>query len=552
MEIKNIDGNLLKEIFNGAVNYLIANKNDINSLNVFPVPDGDTGTNMSLTAKSALKQINNLENTNSIYAVAKEASRGALMGARGNSGVILSQLLRGFADGLEGKDRANLNEVAHAFKKASETTYKAVMKPIEGTILTVGRETADYALRVYKKHDNFRTFLEDILVEANKSLANTKEILDVLKEADVVDAGGKGLVIILEGALKVISGEKIESIEDDDQLKKKAQKEIVFDNEDDSIEFGYCTEFIINTDYEDIEAFREKLSPLGDSLLVVGGEGSGLIKVHVHTNHPGKALEYAVELGGLQDIKIDNMRYQHKEILFEQAEIENARKEEKENVEEKDNSFIVVSMGDGMSELFKSLGVDYIVNGGQTMNPSTEDLIKGIEKVRGNTVYIIPNNSNIILAAEQARDISDRDVVVIPSKSVPQGVAAILAFNSEKSKEENEVLMKEALKTVTDAQITYAVRDTTINNKVVKKGDIIGLSSKELVSCGDSIESVLFETIDALIDDEKSIITLYYGEDVKDEDAEAIYEKLEETYPEMDIDLINGKQPIYYYIVSLD
>lgn len=555
MEIINIDGNLLKEIFTGAVNYLIANKDEINALNVFPVPDGDTGTNMSLTAKSALKQINNLTDTSSLYDVAKEASRGALMGARGNSGVILSQLLRGFAEGLEGKDFANLNEIAHAFKKASETTYKAVMKPIEGTILTVGRETADYALRVYKKHNNFKTFLEDILVEANKSLKNTKEILDVLKEADVVDAGGKGLVTILEGALKVISGETIESVEDDEVLKKKAQKEIVFGDEDDSIEFGYCTEFIINTNYEDIEAFRAKLAPLGDSLLVVGGEGTGLIKVHVHTNHPGKALEYAVELGGLQDIKIDNMRYQHREILFEKSEVERAKKEEQkieEDMEEKDNSFIVVSMGEGMSELFKSLGVDYIVNGGQTMNPSTEDLLKGIDKVKGKRVYIIPNNSNIILAAEQARDISNRDVVVIPSKSVPQGVAAILAFNSEKSKEENIDAMIESLNTVTDAQITYAVRDTTINNKNVKKGDIIGLSSKELVSCGDSIEKVLLETIDHLIDDEKSIITLYYGEDVKEDDAEKIYEKLEETYPNMDIDLINGKQPIYYYIVSLD
>ena len=554
MEINKINGPLLKDIFKGAVNYLISMKEEVNALNVFPVPDGDTGTNMSLTSKSALKQIDSLEGDFTVADVSEAAARGALMGARGNSGVILSQLLRGFSEGLEGIEEADTAAIAHAFKKASETTYKAVMKPIEGTILTVGRETADFAIRHYKKSEKPIEFLEDVILEANKSLDNTPNQLKVLKEAGVVDAGGKGLVVLLEGSLKVLKGEDIADQSEDETLKKKAQKEVQFTEADTSLKFGYCTEFIINTDYEDIDSFREKIAPLGDCLLVVGGGGSHLIKVHVHTNDPGIVLQHACELGLLQDIKIDNMRYQHREVLFDDSEVAEAKKreEEEETIEEKDYSFITVSMGDGMTETFKSLGVDYVVAGGQTMNPSTEDLLKGVEKVGGKVIYLIPNNSNIILSAEQARDISDREIIVIPSKSVPQGIAAMLAFNEEATKEENKKNMIEALESVTDASVTYAVRDTKIGGKEIHKDDIIGIASKDIISSGNTIFDVVTETVDKLMNDDISLVTLFYGEDVKEEDAEKVRETIEEKYPDIDIDVIKGDQPIYYYIISLE
>lgn len=554
MEIKKINGPLLKEIFKGAVNYLISRKEEVNALNVFPVPDGDTGTNMSLTSKSALKQIDGLEGDFKVSDVSAAAARGALMGARGNSGVILSQLLRGFSEGLEGLDEAGTAEIAHAFKKASETTYKAVMKPIEGTILTVGRETADFAIRHYKKAEDLVKFLEDVIVEANKSLDNTPNLLEVLKEADVVDAGGKGLVVLLEGGLKVLKGEDIADQSEDETLKKKAQKEIQFTEADKSLKYGYCTEFIINTDYEDIDSFREKIAPLGDCLLVVGGGGSHIIKVHVHTNDPGIVLQHACELGLLQDIKIDNMRYQHREVLFDDSEVAEAKKkeEEEEKIEEKDYSFITVSMGDGMTETFKSLGVDYVVAGGQTMNPSTEDFLKGIDKVGGKVIYLIPNNSNIILSAEQARDISDRDVIVIPSKSVPQGIAAMLAFNGDLDKDENKENMIEAIGSVIDASVTYAVRDTTIGGKEIHKDDIIGIAAKEIITSGKTVFDVVTETVDKLMDEDISLVTLFYGEDVKAEDAEEARQAIEEKYPDIDIDVIEGDQPIYYYILSLE
>jgi len=554
LEINKINGPLLKEIFKGAVNYLISMKEEVNALNVFPVPDGDTGTNMSLTSKSALKQIESLEGDFTAGDVSAAAARGALMGARGNSGVILSQLLRGFSEGLEGIDEATTSDLAHAFKKASETTYKAVMKPIEGTILTVGRETADFAIRHYKKAEDPITFLEDVIVEANKSLDNTPNQLQVLKEAGVVDAGGKGLVVLLEGGLKVLKGEDIADQSEDETLKKKAQKEVQFTEADTSLKYGYCTEFIINTDYEDIDSFREKIAPLGDCLLVVGGGGSHLIKVHVHTNDPGIVLQHACELGLLQDIKIDNMRYQHREVLFDDEEVAEAKKreEEEEIIEEKDYSFITVSMGEGMTETFKSLGVDFVVAGGQTMNPSTEDLLKGVDKVGGKVIYLIPNNSNIILSAEQARDISNREIIVIPSKSVPQGIAAMLAFNEEASKEENEENMIEAIGSVIDASVTYAVRDTTINGKEIHKDDIIGIASKDIISSGKTVFDVVTETVDKLMDEDISLVTLFYGEDVKEEDAEEVREAIEEKYPDIDIDVIKGDQPIYYYIISLE
>lgn len=555
MKTTTLDGILLKKALIGGVNYLVKNKDEVNALNVFPVPDGDTGTNMSLTAKSSMKLINEVENDKSLNEVAKAAARGSLMGARGNSGVILSQLFRGFSEGLEGLEEANISQLAHAFKKASETTYNAVMKPTEGTILTVGRETADFAMKNFKKYDDAILFFEDVIKEANISLDKTPEKLEVLKEAGVVDAGGKGLVLILEGAYKALTGEEIGFVEEDETLKKKAQKQIDFGPADESIKYGYCTEFIINTEYEDIEAFKEKLSPLGDCLLVVGGAGSGLIKVHVHTNNPGQALEHAVALGALQDIKIDNMRFQHREILFDEEEVEAAKEEEIKEEEfaiDKKYSFIVVSMGSGMSDVFNSLGVDYIVEGGQTMNPSTEDLLKGVDKVRGENIFIIPNNSNIILAAEQAQKLSDRNIIVIPTKSVPEGVASILAFNEDTTPEQNKKHMLSAAEDVVSAQVTYAVRDTEIKGKKITTGDIIGLSDKDIVSCGKTVEEVTIELIDSLMNEDISMVTLYCGEDTKEEDSNAILEKLEEKYSDLDIDLVYGGQPIYYYVISLE
>ena len=555
MKTTTLDGILLKKALIGGVNYLVKNKDEVNALNVFPVPDGDTGTNMSLTAKSSMKLINEVENDKSLNEVAKAAARGSLMGARGNSGVILSQLFRGFSEGLEGLEEANISQLAHAFKKASETTYNAVMKPTEGTILTVGRETADFAMKNFKKYDDAILFFEDVIKEANISLDKTPEKLEVLKEAGVVDAGGKGLVLILEGAYKALIGEEIGFVEEDETLKKKAQKQIDFGPADESIKYGYCTEFIINTEYEDIEAFKEKLSPLGDCLLVVGGAGSGLIKVHVHTNNPGQALEHAVALGALQDIKIDNMRFQHREILFDEEEVEAAKEEEIKEEEfaiDKKYSFIVVSMGSGMSDVFNSLGVDYIVEGGQTMNPSTEDLLKGVDKVRGENIFIIPNNSNIILAAEQAQKLSDRNIIVIPTKSVPEGVASILAFNEDTTPEQNKKHMLSAAEDVVSAQVTYAVRDTEIKGKKITTGDIIGLSDKDIVSCGKTVAEVTIELIDSLMNEDISMVTLYCGEDTKEEDSNAILEKLEEKYSDLDIDLVYGGQPIYYYVISLE
>ncbi|MDO5040904.1 MAG: DAK2 domain-containing protein [Peptoniphilus sp.] len=555
MNIERINGTKLAEAFTGAVNYLILYIDEINALNVFPVPDGDTGTNMSLTAKSSLKQVDSLEDKSSIYKVAEAMSTGSLMGARGNSGVILSQYLRGFSEGLKGRDDAGVRDLALAFKSASETTYKAVMKPTEGTILTVGREAADFAVRKNKNYNNIIDFLTDFVKAAKTSLDKTPEKLQVLKDAGVVDAGGKGLVVLFEGLLKALRGERISATEDE-VMKAKAQKEIILTEENQDIKFGYCTEFIIKTDYEDVDAFKEKLSPMGDCLLVVGGSGSGIIKVHIHTNNPGVVLENALELGGLQDIKIDNMRFQHQEILFNNEELKQAERLESANssetVEKKESSFIVVSLGKGINEVFKSLGADYIVEGGQTMNPSTEDFINAIDSLNSENIYIVPNNGNIILAANQARDLSEKNVFIIPTKSIPEGVTAMLSFNSEISPQENVERMTDAIKEVKSAQVTYAVRDTNMNGQSITSGDIIGLGGKEILSSGKDVSEVTKELISKLVNEDTSMITLFWGYDLTEEDARRLYEDLDAEYEDLDIDLIEGNQPLYYYLISLE
>ena len=558
MSITKIDGNLLAKSFTDAVNYLVMNKDEVNALNVFPVPDGDTGTNMSLTAKSSLKQINNLEDKSSLSEVSKAIARGSLMGARGNSGVILSQYLRGFSEGLDGIEEASVAELANAFKVASETTYKAVMKPTEGTILTVGREMSEFASRNSRKYDDIVSFMEDFVEAGEISLSKTPEKLQVLKEAGVVDAGGKGLLVLITGILRSLKGENFSAIEDE-QLTRKAQKDIyIGELADDDIEFGYCTEFVISTKNEDVDGLRNKIAPLGDCLLVVGGGGSGIIKVHVHTNNPGKVLEYAVELGALQDIKIDNMRLQHQEVLFKKEEVEKAKQKEIEDQntektqEKKKYSFIVVSLGKGINEVFKSLGADQIVEGGQTMNPSTEDLVKSVEKAPSDNVFIIPNNSNIILAANQAKDLCDKNVAVVETKSIAEGVTAVLSFNEDLSMEENLENMTAAIEDVVSAEVTYAVRDTNMDGKQINKGDIIGLSGKKILAAGSDTNKVTEDLIDQLVNDETSMISIYWGHEIDKDKSEELYNSISEKYDDLDVDLIEGDQPLYYYLIALE
>ncbi len=545
-----ITGEDLKKSLVGSRDYLVLNKEMVNELNVFPVPDGDTGTNMSLTIISALKEAEHLDSFATVEEVSAAVSRGALMGARGNSGVILSQFFRGFAEGLKGKEVATIKDLAFAFKKASDVTYKAVMKPTEGTILTVGRELSDFAIKNAAKATDMGSFYESVIKAAEKSLDNTPNLLPVLKEQGVVDAGGKGLVVILQGALKAAKGETIEKIEDAELERKTPKAFVDGEVEDDDIEFAYCTEFLIKGDSDKAEEFKQKLIPLGDCLLVVGA--SGIIKTHIHTNNPGRVLEYASEIGMLQDIKIDNMRIQHKEKLFKDEEVEAAKGKNRVVEPTEEYAFVTVSIGDGLDEVFESLNADYIVKGGQTMNPSTEDLLKGVESTPGKNVFILPNNKNIQLAAEQVKELTKRNVKVIPTRSIPEGISAMLAFQPDTSFDENEEAMKEAISHVKSGQVTYAVRDTEISGKKIAEGDVIGIAHGDIVSVGSEVTEVTRELIEELVNEDHSLITLYYGEDVDEEDGEKLLKELEEEYEDLDIELVYGGQPLYYYLVSLE
>ncbi|KGF09787.1 dihydroxyacetone kinase [Tissierellia bacterium S5-A11] len=546
-----IEKNKFIEVLQSSVNNLLNHKEEVNALNVFPVPDGDTGTNMSLTIKSALEEVKRSEETD-LGKLAKAAARGSLMGARGNSGVILSQYFRGLAEGLANLKDFTPAEVAHVLTQASKTTYNAVMKPTEGTILTVGRETAEFANRFSKKEPvDILLFLAEVLEAGKKSLENTPNLLPVLKEAKVVDAGGQGLIHILEGAYLALKGQGVQSLTGEETKDLPSQKAASREKiSTDDIQFGYCTEFMIQTDSNDIDGFRNKLKPLGDCLLVVGGEG--LIKTHIHTNHPGKALEYAVELGQLKDIKIDNMRFQHEEVLLKD-ELEEMRRQEAESPQEdKDYGFVAVSMGEGLSEIFKEIQVDQVIFGGQTMNPSTQDFVKAIQAIPARTIYLLPNNSNIIMAAQQAAEISEKDVRVIPSKTVPQGIAAMLAFNEESDPHEVEEAMTQAIQEIRSGSVTYAVRDTTIKNQEIKKGNFIGLHEKEITSFGDDLEETTIQLIRDMTFDDAYMVTIYYGQDVDAQDAEDLKVKLEEEFEDLDVDIIPGGQPLYYYLISIE
>ena len=548
MIINKIDGFKLQVMFKCAAEKLEANKDEVNSLNVFPVPDGDTGTNMLLTMKSALKQALIIEK-NDASLVAQAASQGSLMGARGNSGVILSQLFRGFATGIGDKDSIDSKTLALALKSAADTAYKAVMKPTEGTILTVARECGDFAILNSGKYEDLSWFLEEIIKHGKIILDKTPDMLPVLKQAGVVDAGGKGLIYLLVGMHSALTDENRSLVTMPQEVSepiiiKKARPSIDTDN----IEFGYCTEFMINTGFKDVEEFRDDISVFGDSLLVVGGEG--LIKVHIHTNNPGKVLEKALFLGDLSDIKIDNMRYQHEEVLLKDELIEMSK--QADNNEIKEYSIIAISVGEGIDALFKDLNVDVIVSGGQTMNPSTEDILSAIDKTHSNNVIILPNNSNIILAAEQTKHLSQRNITVIPTKSIPQGLSALIALDEDLDIEENIKRMTESLENVLTGQVTFAVRDTEFNGSSIKKDDIIGLSDKDILSSGNNITDVSLDLLKKLINEDTSIITIIYGSDVSEEDANILSQEVTKEYSDIDIELVYGGQPLYFYLFAVE
>ena len=549
MKIEFIDGVLLKKALSGAARLLEQNKEEVNSLNVFPVPDGDTGTNMLLTVKSALKQGLNVDE-NDTYKIALATSQGSLMGARGNSGVILSQLFRGFANGLKSKNNIDIITLANALKQASDTAYKAVMKPTEGTILTVAKECGEFAISISKEEKDIENFIKRVIEHGNKALDKTPEMLPVLKQAGVVDAGGKGLMYLFLGAYNAIIGlEEYFEEEEAVEIKKETVHQEREHIDTDDIKFGYCTEFMINTNYDDIEKFRKELSIQGDSLLVVGGDG--IIKVHIHTNNPGVVIEKALTLGELKDIKIDNMRIQHREILLKD-ELADLEKESEKTKINKKYSFVAVSIGEGIDEVFRGLNVDAIVPGGQTMNPSTEDILKAIEDTTGESVIILPNNGNIILAAEQTKEISTRNIFVLPTKNIPQGIAALLSFNEEASIEENMINMSEAINTVLTGQVTYAVRDTEYKDNKINKDDIIGLANGEIEITGKDINDVSLKLIEKMIDHDIGIITIFYGNDVDENKVNELSNLLEERFEDIDIEVVFGGQPLYYYIFSIE
>jgi len=541
---EHIDGKKLIEMFLASAQFLEKNKQSVNALNVFPVPDGDTGTNMSLTMMAAVGEIQNYKGEWRIDKLADVAARGALKGARGNSGVILSQLLRGFAKGLQGvTDEINTIKYAEAMQEGVKTAYKAVMKPVEGTMLTVARVTAEEAIKISKRISDFEMFYKELIKVAKSTLDKTPEMLSVLKEAGVVDSGGMGILYILMGASKGLSGEiDVETIPHVEKI-IDTDTPVAEDLQED-IRFGYCTEFFIKNlfpyvDEAEVDKLRDKLDKLGDSLVVVGDKE--LIKVHVHTNMPGKVLQLALRFGELSEIKIDNMREQHRSLIGID-----------QNANLKEYGIITVAMGEGVSSIFKDLGADYVIEGGQTMNPSIDDILKGVERVNAKNIFILPNNSNIILSAKQAQEISDRNLIVIPSKSIPQGLAALIAFNGEADLNTNIELMNEALASVKTGQVTYAVRDSSYNGVSIEKEDIIGIVDGEILTAGKEIDQVTKELISNMVDEDSEIITLLYGADISEDEARAMEEFLEEAYPDLDIEVHSGGQPLYYYIISVE
>lgn len=549
MNTNTVDAKMLGRMFLSGAKNLEAKKEWINELNVFPVPDGDTGTNMTLTIMSAASEVSALSDS-SMKALAKAISSGSLRGARGNSGVILSQLLRGFTKVIEHYDTVDAVTFARAFEKGVETAYKAVMKPKEGTILTVARGAAEKALEIAGESDSLEAFFTDVIAEAELVLSRTPDMLPVLKEAGVVDSGGQGLLEVLKGAFDGYMGKEIDL---NFEKPKTAAAGKPVSAEESNIKFGYCTEFIIMLEKQftekDEHEFKEYLMSIGDSLVVVADDE--IVKVHVHTNDPGEAIQRALTYGQLSNMKIDNMRLEHHEKVIKEAEKMAAQQAVAEP--EKEVGFISVSVGEGMGEIFKELGADYLIEGGQTMNPSTEDVLQAIERVHAKNIFIFPNNKNIILAANQARDLTeDKNIIVIPTKTIPQGITALISYVPDKTVEQNTEEMMEAIGNVKTGQITYAVRDTKIDDKEIRQGDIMGIGDHGLLAVGPGIEDITIAALQEMTDEDSEIISVYYGQEVSEEDAEHLAERLEELYPDFDIEVHNGGQPIYYYVVSVE
>lgn len=560
METNTINAALFARMFLAGAKNLEAKKEWINELNVFPVPDGDTGTNMTMTIMSAAREVAALENP-SMDVLAKAISSGSLRGARGNSGVILSQLFRGFTKGIKKYDEIDVTVLAAASQKAVETAYKAVMKPKEGTILTVAKGAADKALELAETDISMDDFLKAVIEEAEFVLSQTPEMLPVLKEAGVVDSGGQGLLQVMKGAYDGFLGKEVDyTIEGAKTGTTSVSGAAAATQTEADIKFGYCTEFIIMLEKEYTEQteqeFKAFLESIGDSIVVVSDDD--IVKVHVHTNDPGKAISRALTYGSLTRMKIDNMREEHHEKLIKDAQKVAAQQkfedeERKKIVPPKPVGFISVSIGEGVGQIFRELGVDYLIEGGQTMNPSTEDMLKAIEEVNAETLYILPNNKNIILAANQAKLLTrDKNVIVIPTKTVPQGITAIVTYSAEATVEENTEAMMEEIKNVKTGQITYAVRDTHIDDKEIKEGDIMGIGDHAILAVGKDITDVTLETIEQMDAEEAELITVYYGEDTRKEDAENLENLLSEKYPACDIEVYSGGQPIYYYVVSVE
>lgn len=553
MNTNTVDAKILGRMFLSGAKNLEAKKEWINELNVFPVPDGDTGTNMTLTIMSAASEVSALSDPD-MKSLAKAISSGSLRGARGNSGVILSQLLRGFTKVIEKYDQIDAPIFARAFERAVETAYKAVMKPKEGTILTVAKGVSDKASEIAEDSESLECFFTDVIAEAEKVLARTPDLLPVLKEAGVVDSGGQGLVEVLKGAFDGYLGKEIDLNFEKPSVKLTGSRPV--SAEESNIKFGYCTEFIIMLEKEftekDEEEFKEYLMSIGDSLVVVADDD--IVKVHVHTNDPGEAIQKALTYGQLSNMKIDNMRLEHHEKVIKEAEKMAAQQAaNKISKPEKEVGFISVSAGDGMGEIFKELGADYLIQGGQTMNPSTEDMLEAIEAVNAKNIFILPNNKNIILAANQARDLTeDKNIVVIPAKTIPQGISAMIAYVPEKTVEENTAEMMEAIENVKTGQVTYAVRDTRIDDKEIHQGDIMGIGDKGILAVGQDIQRVAVEMTEKMTDDDSELISIYYGAEVTEADAEEISSRLEELYPDYDIEINYGGQPIYYYVISVE
>ena len=559
MEVSTINAAVFAKMFLAGAKNLEAKKEWINELNVFPVPDGDTGTNMSMTIMSAAKAVSELENP-TMKELAKAISSGSLRGARGNSGVILSQLFRGFTKVIAEYDELDVVILTEAMQKAVETAYKAVMKPKEGTILTVAKGAANKALELCDDTDDIVFFVDEVIKEADHVLSKTPDMLPVLKQAGVVDSGGQGLVQVLKGGYDSLIGKEIDySIEG--SAASAGVMKITAETEAD-IKFGYCTEFIIVlnqplTEKQEHE-YKNFLESIGDSIVCVADED--VVKIHVHTNDPGLAIQKALTYGQLSRMKIDNMREEHQEKLIKDAEKlakeqkeEETQKEEKAEEPRKEMGFISVSIGAGVNEIFNGLGVDYIIEGGQTMNPSTEDMLNAIDHVNADNIFILPNNKNIVLAANQAASlVEDKKIIVIPTKTIPQGITALINFIPDQSAEENAERMTEELENVKTGQVTYAVRDTVIDDKEIKQGDYMGIGDKSILAVGKDIKSTTEDMVAEMIDEESAIICIYYGEEVTEEDANALGAALEEKYPEVEVEIHFGGQPIYYYVISVE